>query len=374
MILIIATSFQVCSSSFITEEWILAAYETHTHDIWPMDFRTVSSAYAQLLRSFCSWSSTCVDNIINSSLANSFINPQALSSTILKLQVNEQIDQSRFTEPWLLTTALLAIRHSTTGNQLMSGLRTDSFIYMDPYGKTMASVGINTYETINGSKCYCYPTSNCTTPAAIYLNPLEPTLGVYRLDTSSIPVKGMQTACYPLEGLLASSLECYFDSSCLQLIVPNSTAFIPLNSTEISQFSPNTTVDDLINELMVEQWSLDIRPEDYYNQCAPLTCTYSYPHRNTWLSIITTIISILGGLNTVLRLIVPRLVEAMLKLKNKIFGTGANFPQIVTPLAVAVRVPGKAIMSKFSTGNRENIHFEPFKFLKITEVNSKSNL
>jgi hypothetical protein len=307
-------------------------------------------------------------------LANSFINPQALSSTILELKVNEQIDQNRFVGPWLLTTGLLGIRHSTTGNQLMSGLRTDSFIYMDPYEKTMASVGINTYETINGSTCHCYPTNNCTTPAAIYLNPVEPTFGVYLLDTSSIPIIGMQTACYPLEGLLASSLECYFDSSCLQLIVPNSTAFIPLNSAETSRFSPNTTVDDLINELMVEQWSLDIRPEDYYTQCAPLACTYSYPHRNTWLSIITTIISILGGLNTALRLIVPRLVEAMLKLKKEISRTGASFPQIATPFGVAVRAPGKAIMNKLSTDNGQNVHFEPFEILKIIEVNSKSNL
>ena len=109
-------------------------------------------------------------------------------------------------------TILLAIRIPTKGNQVMSGLGTDTFMYKSPHRQSMASIGINTYETVNGSNCTCYSTNTCLTPAAIYSKPVESTFGVSRLNTNSTLVKGMRTACYPLEGVLSSTLE--FNYSC----------------------------------------------------------------------------------------------------------------------------------------------------------------
>jgi hypothetical protein len=320
-----------------------------------MDARTVVSSHAQLLRSFCTLNQLTLSQIIIDSLGSLLISPQVLSSKLLDLQVNEQLGIIQSTGPWLLTASLSIVRLSTTSNQLISGLGTNTFTYMSPYTTDMASIAINAYKPISGSTCNCFPTINCQAPAAIYSNPVEQTLGVYHLNVNSTPIKGMQTACFPLEGLLSSTLECYFDSSCLQLLVPNSTIFTPLNSTKASRFPPDTTIEQLINELLVEQWAFDFSPADYFAQCAPSTCTYSYTHRNTLLTIITTIISIFNGLNTVLRMIIPRFVQWLFKLKRRFVRPSANSSQTPTTWVEPVVEAGKLLTNKKSISDGEKI-------------------
>lgn len=353
--------YQVCSSSFITQDWISATYIANLSYIWSMDARRVASAYAQFLRSFCKWGHMSLGRIVNESLASFFINSQALSSSNLQSKVDEALGQTRRTGPLLMTEVLLGIRFTAMGNQLMSGLSTETFIFKPTDGAEMAAVGINAYQMLNGSTCYCYSINKCLGPAAVYSNHVEPTFGVYHLNANGTLVKGMQTACYPLEGVMASTLECYFDSSCLQLLVGNSTPFTPLDSTRPSRFPPNTTVKDLLYELMAEQWSFDVFPEDYYIQCAPLTCTYSYTHRNTVLSITTTIITIFGGLSIALQLMLPWFIQLMLKMRRKFTLNAVDPSQMALTWAKPAAVPVKAIMRKYSTFNGERGSFQVYR-------------
>ena len=107
-----------------------------------------------------------------------------------------------------------------TGTECIANRRTSFLIYID----------IQCHPHPHPS--HCYPTINCPASAAIYSNPVQQTLDVYDLNVNSTPIKGMQVACFPLEGFLSSTLECYFDSSCFQRLVLNSSIFTPLNSTE----------------------------------------------------------------------------------------------------------------------------------------------
>jgi hypothetical protein len=321
-----------------------------------MDARTIASSHAQFLRSFCTLSQLTLNSIIIDSLGSLLISPQALSETLLTLKVNDQIGVIQSTGPWILTATLISIRLSQSGNQMLSGLGTNAFSYMSPYAMDTASIDINAYEMMSGSVCHCYPQSNCPAPAAIYSNPVKQTLDVYHLNVNSTPIKGMQTACSPLEGFLSSTLECYFDSSCLQLLVPNSTIFTPLNSSQSSRFFPNTTLEDIINELLVEQWVFNSSSQAYFHECAPLTCGYSYTYRNTFLTIITTIIGILGGINTALRLITPWLVRYLFKLKQKWIRPSVKSSQTATVWAEPVVQPGKFTF-QLSLSYSASVHF-----------------
>ena len=69
-------------------------------------------------------------------------------------------------------------------------------------------------------------------PAALYSSPVQPTLTINRLQMNSTRVNGMQTACYPVDGLLASTLECFFNSSCIQLLVSKRYAIYTTRSEE----------------------------------------------------------------------------------------------------------------------------------------------
>ncbi len=57
--------------------------------------------------------------------------------------------------------------------------------------------------------------------------------------------------------------------------------------------------------------------ERYYNQCQPAQCTYIYDTRNDVIYIVTTLFGIAGGLTTVLKLILPRLIRLIMKKKEE---------------------------------------------------------
>ena len=77
-----------------------------------------------------------------------------------------------------------------TGTECIANRRTSFLIYID----------IQCHPHPHPS--HCYPTINCPASAAIYSNSVQQTLDVYDLNVNSTPIKGMQVACFPLEGFL----------------------------------------------------------------------------------------------------------------------------------------------------------------------------
>jgi len=60
---------------------------------------------------------------------------------------------------------------------------------------------------------------------------------------------------------------------------------------------------------MVEKWNLSTMYDEYYNECAPIECMYTEKSRNSVLYIVTTLIGLVGGLVTVLKMIAPLIVK-----------------------------------------------------------------
>jgi len=55
---------------------------------------------------------------------------------------------------------------------------------------------------------------------------------------------------------------------------------------------------------MVETWNEIIQYDEYYDQCAPEQCTYTFTSRKNLLQVITTTVGLFGGLSVGLRVIV----------------------------------------------------------------------
>jgi hypothetical protein len=54
---------------------------------------------------------------------------------------------------------------------------------------------------------------------------------------------------------------------------------------------------------------------NYYNQCYPIQCTYSYIGKNDF----TTVIGLIGGLSTILKFVIPQIIKIYLKFrKNRV--------------------------------------------------------
>ncbi|CAF4893027.1 unnamed protein product [Rotaria sp. Silwood1] len=81
-----------------------------------------------------------------------------------------------------------------------------------------------------------------------------------------------------------------------------------LDSTINSRSSPDTKLNTSVSQLFIEYWTNSTNFSFYYNQCAPNQCFYTYEERFNRAYIIATLLGIVGGLSTVLRILIPPIV------------------------------------------------------------------
>lgn len=177
-----------------------------------------------------------------------------------------------------------AINH---GNALMS-VYASNYRYVSRMNRT-APITVLYTEAVR----YSLGPTACLTPAAF-------------LWPSVMPIKGLFIGCLPSESLLASTLECFFDQQCVDLLqsrlMRNTTdpRFTPLTSLQEHSRSNSSTVNDLVEKLFMETWSTNISYERYFLQCAPTQCLHSYADNANPLYVLTTLLGLYGGLKVVL--------------------------------------------------------------------------
>lgn len=132
----------------------------------------------------------------------------------------------------------------------------------------------------------------------------------------SIP--GLVRACMSLEMMLASDLRCFYNQTCIDILLsmynvdlperlplPAATLAIrPLNSSVPSRFLPDDTLEKIMDRGLIDEWEFSSSYDDYYAACAPAICTYTLSQRLDIIYIVTTIVGTVGGLTITLRLLV----------------------------------------------------------------------
>ncbi|CAF1087905.1 unnamed protein product [Didymodactylos carnosus] len=83
-----------------------------------------------------------------------------------------------------------------------------------------------------------------------------------------------------------------------------------------SRYQLNSTLNDIVSLLMVEEWNANASFSSYYKQCTPQECTYTYFGHNNVVYIVSTITGLIGGLTKVLQIIIPPIVEFVRKKKR----------------------------------------------------------
>ncbi len=77
----------------------------------------------------------------------------------------------------------------------------------------------------------------------------------------------------------------------------------------------NTTVNDHLLNLFIEEWSTKMNYSKYFDNCAPSFCSYTITDQNNLSYAVTLFFSLYGGLIIILRLIAPFLIKISLKFK-----------------------------------------------------------
>ena len=197
-----------------------------------------------------------------------------------------------------------------------------------------------------------------------WMQPVQPKPLSWKSNSSKpVLIKGLKIGCTPSESFLASTLECFYDSSCIDLIQEqtnynnrtNATkAPIPLFPTE-SRFSVNATVRDLANALFIEDWSATINYSSYFKQCSPSLCSYTYVQQLDSVYTVTFLVGIYGGLTIILKLICSWAVLFVAKMnahRKKKTMVQPVCP-VVTPTAVMANTISNSTNGQNATANIE---------------------
>ena len=209
----------ICSSHFMSNQWILYVYNKQNSFLQYnyTDFRRTSVGQFQLLLSLCQLSRSTVNISISQLEATHYIDSQLTPSNVLINRIKTVTDDFKINTPKSFLTTLDIIRQVTHDNKLMS-MYWSNWKY-PAVGSSTSVIKIFTEPQIY-QECNCALSSKC-------------------IQSS----RNMMIGCYPLEALLQSTLQCFYDQQCID----SDGIFSALNSSFISNhFNLNQTIETIL--------------------------------------------------------------------------------------------------------------------------------
>ncbi|CAF1199067.1 unnamed protein product [Adineta ricciae] len=308
------TLHEVCSSHFMNRGWLDSV---HTFGFFQMmnreDFRISGHYLFKGLNDLCQLVNRTIAESYAQFRLNQYLSTTVVSSELFKSQMETLVEQFRSTITNNFLHLIHMIRQTTHTNAFYSALITNYDLYANSVNLRIAT------RTTVYDECRCDLSSSCSVDYPIYY-PNTKNL------TYSVP--GLKRGCYILDALLQSNLGCLYNATCLKelkshymFIFDRETPIKPLNPSLSSKYAPNSTIEQILRKLMIEEWNLFIKYDKYYSQCQPVECIHGYQIKYGLIPIITLLIGLVGGLISVLKLVVPRFVAVLrwiiTKLKNR---------------------------------------------------------
>ncbi|CAF3662865.1 unnamed protein product [Adineta steineri] len=335
---------EICSSPFASKEGRLdltVDLVANLSKYFQKDYRRFLSAHLQYLEGLCQLSNQTVNIFIQQFHTSLFTAAELLPETNFHERLDATLNQSKLNVPTSLTHLFFLIRMLNDGNAFISTYGTN-FQYISSWAQ-LFNVYAPTKTMIYDNNCSCGLYSNCTTQATF----------IIRNPSELMPITGLKIGCTPSESFRASTLECFYDDLCINLIKnytinanrTNSTNLFKPLSTINSSFPINISIAELINNLFIEDWNIKINYSAYFEQCLPLSCSYTYIQRFNVLHIITTLLGLQGGLAIVLKWICPKIIRIIVK----IYQYRKKRKNVVQPVFSIETTPIEKIRNSVST-------------------------
>ncbi|CAF1165270.1 unnamed protein product [Adineta steineri] len=308
---------QVCSSDFITDRWLNAiASRANTTYFAFRDFRRFGNAQFQALAAYCRLSESYTNQSVSVILQNTLLSSQILSEAYLRSLINTTIEQFKLKTPNTFNLQLKLIIEMIIASNLIPAVQTS--IYFTQINEQLILFE-HRYRRTNDSTCLC-KLNNCDQIESGIVNMFRrPSIGdTMNSLTWSIP--GMSTGCFPGFTLLSSTLECFYNQTCVNKLItyfPTSDNFSAMIINNKSLYKPTSTVQSIIDELMIENWTMNIFYDKYYSECAPSSCTYLKITRRDFVHVLKKLISLLSSLTLILGLIIPFVIGFVMKRRDR---------------------------------------------------------
>ncbi|CAF1468909.1 unnamed protein product [Adineta ricciae] len=273
----------IFSREFISDEWIAGITSELASNLSiysRKDYRRFLSAHLHYLQGLCHLSQQSIENSINQFLSSLLVTNELLSAEVFSTRLDILIEQTKLYAPILLKRLLFLVRNVNHANAFISTYGTNfQYTFLENTDELRyAPIVPLTYD----NSCSCGLHSNCTTQAKF----IEANSG------AEISIKGLKMGCTPSESLLLSSLECFYSQSCLDRIRQFTKYKYPIAPLPAlsSRFPINTTVNELLSDLFIEEWSIDKNYSSYYHA-------------------LLVFLGLQGGLSIVLNWICPKLIR-----------------------------------------------------------------
>ncbi|CAF4241645.1 unnamed protein product [Rotaria sordida] len=110
---------QVCSSAFISKQWIAMVFPQSNMKIYE-DFRVQATGQFQLLQNFCELAGQTVVRALQDFATSEFITANVISATVFDAQMRSTINTFQLKTPSAFISTLELIRRTTHGNAFMT--------------------------------------------------------------------------------------------------------------------------------------------------------------------------------------------------------------------------------------------------------------
>ncbi|CAF0779383.1 unnamed protein product [Rotaria sp. Silwood1] len=313
---------QVCSSEFLQKLWLsyFGRVELNIEDVnfITPDFRVSGQSFFDFIRSFCQTAQDTVENALHVFNSTRLITVDALSPEQFNNQTTQLLKTFQQQTIASFLNLISLVRSSIQNNQLISEMWTN-----------VGPRSVFNSETSNWSirfaprnfftnSCSCGLSNQCSRPVGFYLQSDK----IHSSPNTTVP--GLVIGCFPIDSVLLSTLECFYDQQCIKLIVDmydfdvvdmvqpldHRVANIqPLHKEQNSRFPPNTTLESIFSQLFIEDWMQNSNFTAYYTHCAPKQCSHSIRQRHNILFILVILLGFYGGLSAILEVILPYIVK-----------------------------------------------------------------
>jgi hypothetical protein len=307
----------VCSSVFVSDEWIKHLFSPNIGSLYQGDFRASASSYFQLLATFCSHVSRTVSDELGNFHSETLLTPDVLLQESFNTTVQVKSDFLKSSIENNVRQLLLLVHNITRTNELQTVLQMSKRLVPRGLGATLEPVW---YSFASRPYCFCTQLSYCSAASGFFdLQDSQISEAIFMERRNRANATGFVIGCTAVESVLQSTLECLFDWSCLENIrtyIPSSniSGIYPLNTSQ-TKFAPNTSIQTIIDALFIEKWSTEYSFSNYFEQCAPVFCTYTLEELNNVLYVITKLLGLYGGLTAALRLCIPFIIGWWRKIK-----------------------------------------------------------
>ena len=305
------TFHPICTSHFIDVRWPLGIADAGSGGyIYNRDFRFRGPTMFTALAALCALSNASISSALVSFKSTTLITSDVLPERVFTSQVNASIDLFIASEASSFTRSFRIIRDTTQGNGLvsstLSSLSLRLVVQISASNNSSSQSITLRFKKYKNQTCSCHDTATCKEQSYVY---------AFESDSDVIfLVPGFVTGCYVFEGLMQSNLICLFNQSCIDQLrqavdFSNNFTTLALDLSKLTRHQSNTTVENIMRDIMVEEWTRNISYANYFTQCRPVYCRYTYTKKYDVLFVITSIIAVIGGLTTILQIIVPRFVK-----------------------------------------------------------------